>query len=255
MTLDLDRGSGDNRPRPEGRSHVTVLGTPLKSSAVAAIAGRIADTGANIDRIERMARYPITAIDLHVSGRRPREAARHPGPRGGGAGRRHRRPGGQPAAPRHAPDRDGRRLDPDPGRGHRDARRPRRLRGRGRAGHRAGDARRDRLRRQPPRPGRAARGPGRQRARPGVRRPGARPRRAYDGARAQAARLPLRHRQRRVHPAHRPARRRPRHRLLGGQRARGRRRAGSPGASSARSSTGPARPRRCAGSPPRRASP
>jgi phosphoserine phosphatase len=68
MTLDLDQGSGDNRPRPLGRSHVTVLGSPLKSSAVAAIAGRIADTGANIDRIERMARYPITAIDLHVSG-------------------------------------------------------------------------------------------------------------------------------------------------------------------------------------------
>src|SRR4051812_30228591 len=68
MTLDLERGSGDNRPRPEGRSHVTVLGTPLKAPAMAAIAGRIADTGANIDRIERMARYPITAIDLHVSG-------------------------------------------------------------------------------------------------------------------------------------------------------------------------------------------
>ena len=68
MTLDVDRGTGDNRPRPEGRSHVTVLGSPLKAPAVAAIAGRIADTGANIDRIERMARYPITAIDLHVSG-------------------------------------------------------------------------------------------------------------------------------------------------------------------------------------------
>src|SRR5688500_8510328 len=49
MTLELDRASGDSRPRPEGRSHVTVLGTPLKSGAVAAIAGRIADTGANID--------------------------------------------------------------------------------------------------------------------------------------------------------------------------------------------------------------
>jgi phosphoserine phosphatase len=71
MTLDVDRGSGDNRRRPEGRSHVTVLGTPLRSGAVAAIAGRIADTGANIDRIERMARYPITAIDLHVSGYDP----------------------------------------------------------------------------------------------------------------------------------------------------------------------------------------
>ncbi len=84
MTLEVERGSGDNRPRPQGRSHVTVLGTPLRSAAVAAITGRIADTGANIDRIERMARYPITAIDLHVSGHDPdrlreilaREAAR-----------------------------------------------------------------------------------------------------------------------------------------------------------------------------------
>ena len=68
MTLELERGEGDNRRRPKGRSHVTVLGTPLSSAAMAAVAGRIADTGANIDRIERMARYPVTAIDLHVSG-------------------------------------------------------------------------------------------------------------------------------------------------------------------------------------------
>ncbi|HEY6933962.1 MAG TPA: phosphoserine phosphatase SerB [Marmoricola sp.] len=71
MSLEVARGAGDNKPRPEGRSHVTVLGTPLRSSAVAAITGRIADMGANIDRIERMARYPVTAIDLHVSGTDP----------------------------------------------------------------------------------------------------------------------------------------------------------------------------------------
>ena len=71
LHVEVDRGTGDNRRRPEGRSHVTVLGMPLKSGAVAAIAGRIADTGANIDRIERMARYPVTAIDLHVSGADP----------------------------------------------------------------------------------------------------------------------------------------------------------------------------------------
>src|SRR3954452_5918654 len=71
MQLDVDRGVGDNSRRPEGRSHVTVLGMPLKPAAVAAIAGRIADTGANIDRIERMARYPVTAIELHVSGVHP----------------------------------------------------------------------------------------------------------------------------------------------------------------------------------------
>ena len=71
MEVEVERGTGDNRARPEGRSHVTVIGMPLRPAAVAAIAGRIADTGANIDRIERMARYPVTAIDLHVSGSDP----------------------------------------------------------------------------------------------------------------------------------------------------------------------------------------
>jgi phosphoserine phosphatase len=68
MTVDVDRGVGDNRARKQGRSHVTVIGSPLKAAHMAAVAGRIADCGANIDRIERMARYPVTAIDLFVSG-------------------------------------------------------------------------------------------------------------------------------------------------------------------------------------------
>lgn len=68
MSVDLETGVGDNRARGTGRSHVTVIGSPLRASAMAGVAGRIADAGANIDRIERMARYPVTAIDLHVSG-------------------------------------------------------------------------------------------------------------------------------------------------------------------------------------------
>jgi phosphoserine phosphatase len=71
MTVEVDRGVGDNKVRRDGRSHVTVIGAPLKAAAMAAVAGRIADSGANIDRIERMARYPVTAIDLHVSGTDP----------------------------------------------------------------------------------------------------------------------------------------------------------------------------------------
>ena len=71
MAVEVDRGTGDNRHRREGRSHVTVIGSPLRADAFAAVAGRIADTGGNIDRIERMARYPVTAIDLHVSGADP----------------------------------------------------------------------------------------------------------------------------------------------------------------------------------------
>jgi len=68
MSVEVQLGAGDNKSRPEGRSHVTVIGAPLTARAFAAVAGRIADTGANIDRIERMARYPVTAIELHVSG-------------------------------------------------------------------------------------------------------------------------------------------------------------------------------------------
>ncbi|WP_198412540.1 phosphoserine phosphatase SerB [Nocardioides mangrovicus] len=71
MQVELEHGAGDNTHRADGRTHVTILGSPLRSRAVAAIAGRIADTGANIDRIERMARYPVTAIELHVSGADP----------------------------------------------------------------------------------------------------------------------------------------------------------------------------------------
>ncbi len=73
MQVELSPGTGDNRSRPRGRSHVTVIGDPLTAVALAAITGRVAATGANIDRIERMARYPVTAIDLHVSGADPDE--------------------------------------------------------------------------------------------------------------------------------------------------------------------------------------
>ncbi len=68
MQVEVQQGQGDNQPQRMGRSHVTVIGAPLKASAMSAIAGRIADSGANIDRIERMARYPVTAIDLAISG-------------------------------------------------------------------------------------------------------------------------------------------------------------------------------------------
>ncbi|MEU8221770.1 phosphoserine phosphatase SerB [Kribbella sp. NPDC048915] len=73
--LDVDiavkKGVGDNEPRRKGRSQVTVIGRPLSAAGLAAVAGRIADTGANIDRISRMARYPVTAMEFAVSGTDP----------------------------------------------------------------------------------------------------------------------------------------------------------------------------------------
>jgi phosphoserine phosphatase len=63
----------DTPRRGKGRSHVTVLGHPLRPSAVAGIAGVVADYGGNIDRIVRIARYPVTAVELEVSGADPVE--------------------------------------------------------------------------------------------------------------------------------------------------------------------------------------
>ncbi|HKB30697.1 MAG TPA: phosphoserine phosphatase SerB [Streptosporangiaceae bacterium] len=74
LEAELTIGTGD-RPggaRRRGQLHVTVLGSPLLPSALAAIAGRIAAGGANIDRIGRLAAYPVTCIELDVSGADPK---------------------------------------------------------------------------------------------------------------------------------------------------------------------------------------
>ena len=67
---------------------------------MAAVAGRIADSGANIDRIERMARYPVTAIELHVSGADPDRLRSLLAAEAAAPGHRRRRPAGEPDAPR-----------------------------------------------------------------------------------------------------------------------------------------------------------
>jgi phosphoserine phosphatase len=71
MDSEITLGSGEQAPRQRGRLHVTVLGSPLRPAAVAAIAGRIAASGANIDRIGRLAHRPVTCIEFDVSGADP----------------------------------------------------------------------------------------------------------------------------------------------------------------------------------------
>jgi phosphoserine phosphatase len=71
MDAEITVGSGEQAQRRRGRLHVTVLGDPVTPPAIAAIAGRIAATGANIDRIERLAQRPVTCIELDVSGADP----------------------------------------------------------------------------------------------------------------------------------------------------------------------------------------
>jgi phosphoserine phosphatase len=71
MDAEITTGSGEQVPRQRGRLHVTVIGSPLTPDVVAAIAGRIAASGANIDRIGRLAHRPVTCIELDVSGANP----------------------------------------------------------------------------------------------------------------------------------------------------------------------------------------
>ncbi|MEU7136977.1 phosphoserine phosphatase SerB [Streptomyces sp. NPDC046261] len=68
LQTEIISGRGDNLPRGTGRSHVTVLGHPLTAESTAAIAACITDTGGNIDRIFRLAKYPVTAVEFAVSG-------------------------------------------------------------------------------------------------------------------------------------------------------------------------------------------
>jgi phosphoserine phosphatase len=70
MDAEITTGWGEPPPR-RGRLHVTVLGSPLAPAAITAIAGRIAASGANIDRIGRLARHPVTCIEMEISGGDP----------------------------------------------------------------------------------------------------------------------------------------------------------------------------------------
>ena len=68
LAVSIVDGRGDNRRRPTGRAVVVVLGAPLRTGAVAAVSRSVAQHGANIDRIRRLSRYPVTTLELDVSG-------------------------------------------------------------------------------------------------------------------------------------------------------------------------------------------
>lgn len=73
-SLEVDIAVSFSHSNPEsiaaktGLLHVTALGNPLKPSVIAAIAGEMAEQGANIERIYRTASYPISAFEFVVSG-------------------------------------------------------------------------------------------------------------------------------------------------------------------------------------------
>jgi phosphoserine phosphatase len=72
LEAEITTGSASSSDSPaQAGLHVTVIGSPLRPGALAAITGRIAANGANIDRITRLAADPVTCIELDVSGAAP----------------------------------------------------------------------------------------------------------------------------------------------------------------------------------------
>lgn len=61
-------GTAETGARRTHRLLVTVMGQPLCANGLTAVAGAIAERGGNIDRIVRVASYPVTALELEVSG-------------------------------------------------------------------------------------------------------------------------------------------------------------------------------------------
>ncbi|GAA6526785.1 phosphoserine phosphatase SerB [Intrasporangium sp. DVR] len=68
LTLTVVEGTGDNARQRHGRAAVVVLGAPLRAEAVSLVTARIAEHGANIDRIRRLSRYPVTTVEFDISG-------------------------------------------------------------------------------------------------------------------------------------------------------------------------------------------
>jgi phosphoserine phosphatase len=69
LEAEITTGPGDPvTSARRGGLHVIVLGSPLTPGAITAIAGQIAASGANIDRISRLAQRPVTCIEFDVSG-------------------------------------------------------------------------------------------------------------------------------------------------------------------------------------------
>ncbi len=66
--VEIQPGAAEADPRRHGRIQITVMGAPLRPAAIARVASEIADRGGNIDRIRRIASYPVTAVAFEGSG-------------------------------------------------------------------------------------------------------------------------------------------------------------------------------------------
>ncbi len=69
--LEFRAQEGDHQPEPgeseKSSVHITVMGQELTAGTLGKIAGIVRESGGNIERIFRIAHYPVTALELLVS--------------------------------------------------------------------------------------------------------------------------------------------------------------------------------------------
>lgn len=68
LNLTLTPGMSDDVHRLPGRAVVTVMADTVPAEALAEISAEVVHHGGNIDRVRRLARRPVTAFELDVSG-------------------------------------------------------------------------------------------------------------------------------------------------------------------------------------------
>ncbi|MGI9197350.1 MAG: phosphoserine phosphatase SerB [Candidatus Nanopelagicales bacterium] len=68
MEVETVPGAREHVPTARERIHITVMGSPIAPGAVADLAREVAERGWNIDRIRRVAAYPVTAVVFEGSG-------------------------------------------------------------------------------------------------------------------------------------------------------------------------------------------
>ena len=66
-----EAGDGLRRRKPGERSHVIVLGQPLRPGAVSHIAQRIADHGGNIETVTQLSSEPVSSLEMLVRSNDP----------------------------------------------------------------------------------------------------------------------------------------------------------------------------------------
>ncbi|MBM3669150.1 MAG: phosphoserine phosphatase SerB [Actinobacteria bacterium] len=76
MDVDVAIGEPENPDMMDRKFRVTILGAPLLPDAVSLVAREVATHGGNIDRIHRIADYPVTAIAFDGSGLDPDQIRR-----------------------------------------------------------------------------------------------------------------------------------------------------------------------------------